>query len=82
MRLEDNLINQDPLFVDEKACDFQLREDSPAWALGFQRIPFAKIGLYPEEPRPSQTVTSCVRFEGQFRPRKILVLDAARCSAR
>ena len=40
--LEDNLINEDPKFVDEKAGNFQLRLDSPAWKLGFERIPFER----------------------------------------
>ncbi len=45
VKLEGNLINEDPRFVDEKAGNFQLRADSPAWRLGFQRIPFDRIGL-------------------------------------
>jgi hypothetical protein len=34
----------DPQFVDRAARDFRLRADSPAWKLGFQPIPIAKIG--------------------------------------
>jgi hypothetical protein len=29
----------------------RLAEDSPAWALGFERIPFEEIGLYPDHWR-------------------------------
>ena len=36
----------DPLWEDEGR--FTLRKDSPAWALGFQRIPFERIGPQPE----------------------------------
>lgn len=43
--IEDNLINEDPLFVSAQDGDFQLRKDSPAWKTGFQRIPIEKIGL-------------------------------------
>jgi hypothetical protein len=41
----DNVLNQDPRFVDRKHGNFQLRDDSPAWNLGFKRIPLEKIGL-------------------------------------
>lgn len=61
VKLEDNLINEDPKFVDEKAGNFQLREDSPAWKLGFQRIPVEKIGLYRDDRRASWPVKHPVR---------------------
>jgi hypothetical protein len=61
---EDNLVDVDPHFVappsspvPRLACPavpvtgFQLRDDSPAWKLGFQRIPLEKIGLYKDEFR-------------------------------
>ncbi len=54
--LTDNLANEDPKFVDEAAGDFQLGEDSPAWKLGFQRIPVEKIGLYRDVNRVSWPV--------------------------
>lgn len=41
----DNLLAADPCFTDALHGDFQLRADSPAWALGFQRIPTESIGL-------------------------------------
>jgi hypothetical protein len=46
---KDNLTDTDPQFRD--APTFELQNDSPALKLGFQRIPFAKIGLYPSEDR-------------------------------
>ena len=61
VKLEDNLINEDPKFVDEKAGNFQLRADSPAWKLGFQRIPVEKIGLYKDDCRATWPVTHEVR---------------------
>jgi len=40
-----NLTGEDPHFVNEAGMNFQLRDDSPAYRLGFQRIPFEKIGI-------------------------------------
>ena len=40
-----NLTGRDPLFVDAAHGDYQLKSGSPAFALGFRRIPFEKIGL-------------------------------------
>lgn len=39
----------DPLFVDLENRDFRLRANSPALALGFQRIDASQAGLYGEE---------------------------------
>ena len=66
VRLEDNLINEDPKFVDQQAGNFQLREDSPAWKLGFQKIPVEKIGLYEDECRASWPVKHEVRSAHQI----------------
>jgi hypothetical protein len=50
LRLENNLTNAVASFVrapgaQPRAADFELRPDSPAWRMGFQRIPVEKIGL-------------------------------------
>ena len=45
-----NLIG-DPGFADAAHGDFRLKEDSPAWNLGFQKIPFERIGLVVDEYR-------------------------------
>jgi hypothetical protein len=58
LKMEDNLIDEDPRFVDAKRLNFQLRDDSPAYALGFQRIPVEEIGLYENPDRASWPVTS------------------------
>ena len=50
---KDNLLDQDPRFVDAAKLDFQLRDDSPAYKLGFRRIPIDKIGLYRRPQRAS-----------------------------
>jgi hypothetical protein len=53
VKFENNLLDADPLFVDAAGLNFQLREDSPAWKLGFQRIPVERIGLYASDHRAS-----------------------------
>ena len=57
LTIENNLVDVDPKFVAEQAGDFQLREDSPAWQMGFRRIPFREIGLYNDGNRASWPVT-------------------------
>jgi len=49
--LEDNLVDVDPKFVDAARGDYRFRDDSPAWAIGFQPIPFDQIGLVADEWR-------------------------------
>jgi hypothetical protein len=44
IRFEDDLLDQDPHFVDSTRLDFQLRPDSPAYTMGFKRIPIERIG--------------------------------------
>ena len=51
--LEANLLDDDPGFVDPEAANFQLRDDSPAYQLGFEKIPVEKIGLYDDKRRAS-----------------------------
>ena len=48
---QDNLIDRDPHFVDRPKANFRLRDDSPAYKLGFKRIPMEKIGLLKERRR-------------------------------
>jgi len=56
LQLESNLTNAAASFVSSpkdqsRAADFELKKDSPAWALGFQRIPLEQIGLHEDELR-------------------------------
>lgn len=57
----DNLVDIDPLFVDPDRFDFRLREDSPAWKIGFEPIPVESIGLVNDEWRASWPVDHEVR---------------------
>jgi hypothetical protein len=54
--IENNLVDIDPKLVDEKSGNFQLRDDSPAWKMGFKRIPFETIGLYQDDARATWPV--------------------------
>ncbi|MFA6545299.1 MAG: right-handed parallel beta-helix repeat-containing protein, partial [Limisphaerales bacterium] len=62
---QDNLLNADPHFLDAANGNFQLRDDSPAYALGFKRIPIEKIGLYKDSDRASWPVKHSVRLKGE-----------------
>jgi hypothetical protein len=61
VHFEDNLLEGDPRFVDAEKLNFQLRDDSPALKLGFQRIPIRLIGLVDDGNRASWPVVSQVR---------------------
>lgn len=61
VKFVDNLADQDPKFADAAALDFRLREDSPAWQLGFKKIPVERIGLYQDESRASWPVAKTRR---------------------
>ncbi|MBN2325969.1 MAG: right-handed parallel beta-helix repeat-containing protein [Candidatus Omnitrophica bacterium] len=45
LAFEKNLIDVDPLFEDAENQNFNLKSDSPAFKIGFQKIPFDQIGL-------------------------------------
>ncbi len=53
---ENNLVDKDAGFVEPPPGNFQLRDDSPAYGLGFKPIPIEKIGLYQDEQRASWPV--------------------------
>ena len=57
----DDLAATDPKFVDPANMNFQIADDSPAYKLGFKKIPFEKIGLYEDEfrkalPKPKRMI--------------------------
>jgi hypothetical protein len=49
VELRDNLADADLLFVDAAKGDFRLKDDSPAYKIGFKPIPFEKIGYRARE---------------------------------
>ena len=60
LTIENNLVDVNPRFINEKEGDFRLNNDSPAWKIGFEKIPFEKIGLYNDELRASWPVEHAV----------------------
>ena len=54
--MRNNLVGTDPRFVRKPPASFELRKDSPAWKLGFKRIPVEKIGLYKDEYRKNNLI--------------------------
>jgi len=52
----ENLVDQDPRFIDRACGDFRLRPDSPALKTGFRTIPVARMGLYRDPRRASWPV--------------------------
>jgi len=61
VKFEDNLIDVDPRFAGEPPVDFRLAENSPAHSVGFQPIPFEKIGVYESDNRASWPVEHTLR---------------------
>lgn len=55
VQVDKNLVDVDPHFVDASHENFQLRDDSPAFANGFQQLPLSEMGLQPSERRPLAT---------------------------
>jgi hypothetical protein len=59
--VSDNLVDTNPEFVspermgvgkEPRPVDFALSASSPAWSVGFQKIPLDQIGLYRDANRP------------------------------
>jgi hypothetical protein len=53
--VQDNLVEAAPHFVDAAGGDFRLKDDSPAYKLGFKKIPFEQIGLVKKTAGPEET---------------------------
>jgi hypothetical protein len=61
LTIENNMVDVDPKFVDEKDQNFNLSDESPAFKkIGFKSIPFDKVGLYQDENRVSWPVEHVV----------------------
>ena len=61
VKVENNLTDSDPRFAEGLGQKCQLKDDSPAWAMGFQRIPVDAIGLTAGEGRASWPVSHVPR---------------------
>ena len=55
---EKGSIVQDPLFIDPEYDNYQLNDCSPAYRMGFKRIPIEKIGLYNSEFRATWPINT------------------------
>jgi Right handed beta helix region len=64
LTIKDNLVNEDPHFVNAAELDFRLKDDSPALKLGFKQLPFREMGLYHDANRASWPVETQVRPVG------------------
>jgi hypothetical protein len=58
VKFESNLVDKDPQFMDVAKQNFQLRDSSPVYRLGFKRIPIEEIGLTHSSPRASWPQTA------------------------
>ena len=65
----DNLLDADPLIMNATGLDFRLKEDSPAFKLGFKPIPIEKIGLFKGgikgEPHLPALLKDCLTSSGE-----------------
>ena len=68
--IEDNLVDQDPHFAtpdrigkgkQPRPMDFALKAESPAWTIGFEKLPLDQMGLYEDDDRASWPVIHTVR---------------------
>ena len=77
VRIEDNWDEGDPGFADPTRLDFRLKEDSPVWKLGFEPIPFERIGLHNDATRASWPVNAEPPPE-DWKPRWMVLRDKER----
>ncbi len=68
--IADNLVDQDPHLAtpdrigdgkQPRAVDFALQDDSPAWGIGFEKLPLDQMGVQKDEFRASWPVVHEVR---------------------
>jgi len=55
VEVRDNFVREDPHFIDAASGDFRLKDDSPAYKLGFKKIPFEQIGLVKKTTMSEET---------------------------
>ena len=49
-KYEIHTVLADPMFVDKANHDYRLRDESPAFKLGFKQIDVSKVGLFANHP--------------------------------
>jgi len=77
LMLKDNLLDQDPKFIDAGKLNFQLRDDSPAYKLGFKRIPIDRIGLSGESGQPPKPVSGTLLNQAEASKSRVIVRNTA-----
>jgi hypothetical protein len=55
VEVRDNFVKEDPHFMDAANGNFRLKDDSPAYKLGFKKIPFEQIGLVKKAANSEKT---------------------------
>ena len=69
-----NVAERDPKFVDPARMNFQIKDSSPAYGMGFKRVPVEKIGLYTDEfrrtlPQPKRDWNDFVPLTDRPKPK-------------
>jgi hypothetical protein len=78
VEIHDNFVEGDPHFVDPDFGDFSIAPDSPAFAVGFQRIPVEEIGLLRNEDRTSLPPRVGTRIECLERGERVRIRISAK----
>ena len=84
-KYDKNSINGNPLFVDKAHHNFNLKANSPAWALGFQQIDQENIGLrnsypvvhspWPYDRQSQGTFADVLSWTGGHRPPRLMCIS-------
>ena len=69
-----NVAESDPKFVDPARMNFQIKDGSPAYGMGFKRVPVEKMGLYRDEfrttlPQPKRDWNDFVPLADRPKPK-------------
>ena len=67
---ENKFLEENPGFIDIEKGKFQLNDNSPAYELGFKKIPIEKIGLYNDEYRTQMTLITRINTDKKIKINK------------
>ncbi len=84
LTITDNFLEGDPLFVNAAGLDFRLKDDSPAYKIGFKPIPVEKMGLFKGgikgEPHLPSLLKECLTSTGDLSHQAKVHLGLARAA--